>query len=150
MSLEKANFELKAKSDRLENQFLLVTQQNLNDFRSTLEGLDAKFSAEISELKSAMQVQTIEINTLKLSESDLKTQLTAANFKIAEIEKNSAELAGQLKILSDRNTDDSPRLSTISGNATTVLAVSGRPGARGFPGPMGPPGRFLFLIKFLI
>ena len=141
MSLEKANFELKAKSDRLENQFLLVTQQNLNDFRSTLEGLDAKFSAEISDLKSAMQIQTIEMNTLKLSESDLKIQLTNANIKIAEIEKNSAELAGKLKVLLDKNIDESPRFSTISGNATTVLAVSGRPGARGFPGPMGPPGK---------
>merc|ERR1711868_197664 len=75
VSLEKANFELKAKSDRLENQFLLVTQQNLNDFRSTLERLDAKYSAELSDLKSAIKLQSIEMNTLKLSESDLKIQL---------------------------------------------------------------------------
>ena len=61
--------------------------------------------------------------------------------RIVEIEKTSAELLGKLNILHEKNEEGS-RISSFPsiGNSTTILAVSGRPGARGFPGPMGPPG----------
>ena len=118
-----------------------MTQQNLNDFRSTLERIDAKFGSEISDLKSTLQVMNLEITTLKSSESDLKLQLREANGRIVEIEKTSAELLAKIKIFQEKNEDGS-RVSSFpsSGNSTTIFAVSGRPGARGFPGPMGPPG----------